>query len=258
MAIGSSFSNVTKITLKEAAAADVPTPPAGKQYIFIDSTSHALNGKNSAGTAAAIGGGMTNPMTTAGDVIFGGASGTPTRLAIGTAAQVLKVNAGATAPEWGTAASGGADYILIEDQKASTTPGGTLTANTWVTRDLNTEQSDTGGHASVASNQITLAAGTYEIEASCPGYYCGFHKARLYNVTDTAVALVGTSEISYTTASIAGNCSFIKGKITIAASKVLELQHFCTVTHATYGAGAPTGAASTVEVYSQILLSKVA
>ena len=44
---------------------------------------------------------LSNPMTTAGDVIYGGASGTPTRLAIGTAAQVFKVNAGATAPEWG-------------------------------------------------------------------------------------------------------------------------------------------------------------
>lgn len=46
--------------------------------------------------------GMTNPMTTAGDIIYGGASGTPTRLGIGTAGQVLKVNSGATAVEWGT------------------------------------------------------------------------------------------------------------------------------------------------------------
>lgn len=48
---------------------------------------------------------MNNPMTTAGDVIYGGASGAPTRLAVGTAGQVLKVNAGATAVEWGAASS---------------------------------------------------------------------------------------------------------------------------------------------------------
>jgi hypothetical protein len=43
---------------------------------------------------------MINPMTTAGDVVYGGASGLPTRLGIGTALQVLQTNAGATAPEW--------------------------------------------------------------------------------------------------------------------------------------------------------------
>jgi hypothetical protein len=52
-------------------------------------------------------GGMTNPMTTQGDVIYGGASGAPTRLPKGTAAQVLTMNAGATAPEWAAAAGGG-------------------------------------------------------------------------------------------------------------------------------------------------------
>lgn len=48
---------------------------------------------------------MNNPMTTAGDVIYGGASGTPTRLAVGTANQVLRVNSGATAVEWATPSS---------------------------------------------------------------------------------------------------------------------------------------------------------
>lgn len=47
-----------------------------------------------------------NPMTAAGDLIYGGTGGAPTRLAKGTAAQVLKMNAGATAPEWGDAGSG--------------------------------------------------------------------------------------------------------------------------------------------------------
>jgi len=50
---------------------------------------------------------MVNPMSAAGDIIYGGASGAPTRLAKGSAAQVLKMNSGATAPEWGDASSGG-------------------------------------------------------------------------------------------------------------------------------------------------------
>jgi len=53
------------------------------------------------------GGDMENPMTTQGDIIYGGAGGAPARLGIGAADQVLTVNAGATAPEWAAAAGGG-------------------------------------------------------------------------------------------------------------------------------------------------------
>ena len=49
---------------------------------------------------------MSNPMTTQGDIIVGGASGTPTRLAKGTAGQVLAMNSGATGLEWTNAGGG--------------------------------------------------------------------------------------------------------------------------------------------------------
>ena len=52
-----------------------------------------------AGVGTGGGGGMTNPMTTAGDTIYGGASGTPERLAIGSSGQVLTVTSGK--PAWG-------------------------------------------------------------------------------------------------------------------------------------------------------------
>ena len=53
--------------------------------------------------------GMTNPMTTTGDIIYSSPGSTPVRLGIGTAGQILKVNSGATAPEWG--AAGGASAL---------------------------------------------------------------------------------------------------------------------------------------------------
>lgn len=46
--------------------------------------------------------GMSNPMTTAGDMIYGGSNGSPIRLPKGSANQVLTMNSGATAPEWKT------------------------------------------------------------------------------------------------------------------------------------------------------------
>lgn len=44
--------------------------------------------------------GLTNPMTTAGDIIVGGVSGAAGRLAKGAAFQVLRMNSGASAQEW--------------------------------------------------------------------------------------------------------------------------------------------------------------
>jgi hypothetical protein len=51
-------------------------------------------------------------VTTAGDVIYGTGSAAVTRLGIGTAGQVLRVNSGATAPEWATPASAGVNLLL--------------------------------------------------------------------------------------------------------------------------------------------------
>jgi hypothetical protein len=53
-----------------------------------------------------------NPETTAGDISYrGGTANAKTRLAIGTAGQVLAVNSGATAPEWKTMGAAGISLI---------------------------------------------------------------------------------------------------------------------------------------------------
>lgn len=53
-----------------------------------------------------------SPMTTGGDIIYGGAAGTGTRLPNGTAGQVLQSNGTTTAPSWVTPASAGANTAL--------------------------------------------------------------------------------------------------------------------------------------------------
>jgi hypothetical protein len=54
-----------------------------------------------------------NPSTTLGDIEYRSATAnTNTRLALGTAGQVLQVNSGATAPEWVTPAAGGGMTLL--------------------------------------------------------------------------------------------------------------------------------------------------
>lgn len=54
-------------------------------------------------------GGMTNPMTTTGDIIYSSSGSTPARLGIGTTGQVLNVSGGI--PAWTTPASGSMTLI---------------------------------------------------------------------------------------------------------------------------------------------------
>ena len=65
----------------------------------VTGTLPVANGGTGATTATAAFDALS-PMITEGDIIYGGASGTGTRLPKGTAGQVLTMNAGATAPEW--------------------------------------------------------------------------------------------------------------------------------------------------------------
>ena len=54
--------------------------------------------------------GMTNPMTTTGDIIYSSSGSTPARLGIGTTGQVLNVTGGV--PAWTTPAAGGGMTLL--------------------------------------------------------------------------------------------------------------------------------------------------
>jgi hypothetical protein len=69
-----------------------------------------------------IDGKMTNPMTTGGDIIYGGSSGAPTRLANGTAGQILQSNGTTLAPSWVAAPSGTNTQTLTLFSLAIVTP----------------------------------------------------------------------------------------------------------------------------------------
>lgn len=153
---------------------------------------------------------------------------------------------------------GAAPLMHIEDQKSSGTGGGTFTQGDWRTRDLNTEITNEITGASLASNQITLPAGTYEISANASTYGVSKNMSRLQNITDGTTALWGTSIRSLSSMN-ASSYSFILGRITIADSKVFEIQHRCESTRTTTGFGLAVGGAFAVdhETYTQIWIKKI-
>jgi hypothetical protein len=150
-------------------------------------------------------------------------------------------------------------YLLYIDQKTAGTNGGTFTSGAWRTRDLNTEVVDTGGNGSVSSNQVTLAAGTYDVIGSAPAFNLSYHAARLYDITNSAVLLDGTGEFTQGGASVSTR-SWVIGRIVLSGSTVIELQHYSAGTQGTngFGVSANSGGISVAhEVYSRLAFYKV-
>lgn len=82
------------------------------------------------GGALPPGVGMSNPMTTAGDLIIGGSGGTPQRLAVGSNGQVLTVVSGA--PAWASGGGGGASIIR---STYATRPAAGTAGRLWIQSD---------------------------------------------------------------------------------------------------------------------------
>ncbi len=149
------------------------TPAAGQQRLFIRSSDHVLCYVNSSGTVTAVGAasGLTDPMTTRGDVIVRNASNVTARLGRGSAGQVLTSDG--TDLSWATPAGGGAGNGLIQFEPLWSDP--TATTGTWASilfSDVGTPLVNAPAmyNSSSAQNDaltwdIWLDAGTYTFSA---------------------------------------------------------------------------------------------
>ena len=154
----------------------------------------------------------------------------------------------------------GTQLFHIQDQQTSGTNGGTFTSGSWAARVLNTSVTNEISGASLSSNQITLPAGTYFVEASAPALACNRNMLRLQNTTDATTTLSGTSTHSAVgdTGSVQVR-ALLSGRFTIAGTKTFELQHQCQTTSTSLGLGLAVGTSFTVphETYADIKIWKV-
>jgi hypothetical protein len=127
-------------------------------------------------------------------------------------------------------------YIRVEDQKTSGTSGGTFTSGAWRTRDLNIEVEDTHSIASLASNQITLPAGTYSVRFSSTAAACDRHQSRIQDITGAATLVLGLNSYAGFTG-LQMSTTQGAGRFTLSATSAIELQHRCQTTRATDGFG---------------------
>ncbi len=145
--------------------------------------------------------------------------------------------------------------IVLQDQKSTTTDGGTFTAGTQ-TRVLNTEVRDVNGDSSLSSNQFTLDAGSYYLRATAPGYQVNRHRMSLYNATAASTIESGLNAESGAV-SDATTRAHVDAVFTIAAGQALEIRHFAETTSTTRGFGLAISDGAT-EIYTQVEIWRVA
>ena len=126
--------------------------------------------------------GMTNPMTTTGDVIYSSPGSNPVRLGIGTTGQVLTVSSGV--PAWTTPAGGGKVLQVVQGTTASvTTISSTTYTDTGLTASITptlatskilvmfSQVSSTARNAIEAGSGIQLLRGATAVYQPAPGGY---------------------------------------------------------------------------------------
>jgi hypothetical protein len=145
------------------------------------------------------------------------------------------------------------DYILAQYSVTSGTTAEAITVNTWTSRNLNTLVTDTSGNASLASNLLTIPAGTYEYSAISSSWASSAvtGRTRLWNNTDSS-----TIGVSLAASTVAGGSVYTeaRGRFTIAGSKALAVQTYQNVTG---NGGGPLSVASTNEIYVQLELRRI-
>jgi len=226
---------------------------------------------------------------TQGQILYYNADGDLVKLAPGSDGQFLKTKGAGANPEWsaqdGTdtinisqiVTDGASKYISTDssgniqwenksapaisavahvwDQKATNVDGGGSDSTVDQTRDLNQFNDPDNIIVSLSSNQITLEAGTYMIDAAVPGDGCDQFVSWLYDTTGTATLLNGTSCRSYSGDRLPIH-SLIKGRFTLAVQSTIEIRFRCSTTEAGDGLGRASNISGHPEIYTVATISK--
>jgi hypothetical protein len=150
-----------------------------------------------------------------------------------------------------------------EQQNDGVNSSDALTASSFSTRTLNTEVTDEIT-ISLASNQMTIPAGTYFCHARAPqnggNAVTQTGKLRLRDVTNGTTLLLGGSVGGYGALTNASSGVImpaelvVQGRFAVAGSVAVELQHWTGAANTNGGTAVTAGEA---EVYSEVLLWKV-
>lgn len=141
--------------------------------------------------------------------------------------------------------------IIIQDQKAQNTNGGTFNSGAWQQRALNTKQGDENELITLSANRFTVPAGLWYFQWRAPCNSVNRHQTLLYNVTGAVGLAFGTSSFA------SGSGDFSHGEITLdlPSATQMELQHRCQTSVASTGFGVAGNFGT--EIYSAVILTLI-
>jgi hypothetical protein len=150
-----------------------------------------------------------------------------------------------------------ADIAIFNETQASGTAGGATATGSFIKRTLNTTVVNNITGCSIASSVVTLPAGTFLMYASGPFYQCGEVKIRLQNTT--AATTIGYGTNCYPDPAVACNVvSNVMTATTLSVSSTVELQYRAASVRATAGLGNLNGFGGNSEIYSQLVIVRIA
>ncbi|MDE2099897.1 MAG: hypothetical protein KGL39_21770 [Patescibacteria group bacterium] len=186
---------------------------------------------------------------TQGSILYRDAS-TWKALGPGASGEVLSTRGAGADPIWSSALA--PFYIWVQNQQPSGTSGETINSGTWTRRVLNTVNVNTIVGASLASNQITLPAGTYNISCVTSAESGTLQKLRLWNATTSSLLIVGVSG-NFPTGQ--GFTLAVQGQFVLAGITAVEIDQYSV---GGGSGGQATGAPSTIEVFADVFITKIA
>ncbi len=188
---------------------------------------------------------LTLNTTIPGGVLFDNGTNI-SKLAPGSIGQLLITKGAGANPIWGWS-----PYVKASNTQSSGVNAGATTSGSWQTTILNTLDNDTASIASLATNQVTLPAGTYFVHAVSTFNNSSSVQTRIYNITDSAILVNGQDG-----SSLNGTLNFpVEGIFTISGTKAVALQYQSASSIATTGQG---GASSFgTEVYAVVEFVKI-
>ena len=149
----------------------------------------------------------------------------------------------------------GYPMAIFNETQVATTNSGTFTSGAWQTRTLNTTVVNNITSCSLASNAVSLPAGTYYMRATAPAFQVNEHQVKILNSTDSADVALGRSSYNYSTTEAAGYSEAV-GVVTITGTKSFTVQHRCAATKATNGLG--TGVTWGNEIFATFEIVRIA
>jgi hypothetical protein len=201
---------------------------------------------------------------------------TGAKLVAGTAGFILVANSSgvytgvamsgdATISNAGVVTVGALGFAKVIERAGNTVVGGANSAATWNVRGVTVAwvkefETVTSLVTLGASGKISLAAGTYILEAFAPGYKTDEHICRIsrYNSSDVLQeSIYGTSELS-TAADAVQTKSNVIAKMTFVSSDYFKVEHWTKTANGTDGLGHPSSSGGTYEIYTTIRIRKIA